>query len=83
MTLGSIPEFRRMGLASVLVDSAVNYAETSPDCGAVFLHVIHYNTAAIKLYERNRFHFFKELTGQILFFNVSLSHLYFSLQTFT
>lgn len=43
MTLGCVPEFRRCGLGSILVNRVVDMIETRPDCGTLYLHVITYN----------------------------------------
>eukprot|EP00956_Cyclotella_meneghiniana_P016686 scaffold26508_cov29-Cyclotella_meneghiniana.AAC.5 len=43
MTLGTVPEFRRFGLGSILVNRVVDMIETQPECGALYLHVITYN----------------------------------------
>lgn len=63
LTLGSMRTYRRIGLGSALLAKCTDYAETIKSCGAVFLHVIHYNTAAIKFYERNDFEYFRELSA--------------------
>jgi ribosomal protein S18 acetylase RimI-like enzyme len=43
MTLGTVPEFRRVGLGSILVNRVVDMIYTRPECGALYLHVITYN----------------------------------------
>jgi ribosomal protein S18 acetylase RimI-like enzyme len=43
MTLGTVPEFRRLGLGSILVNRVVDMIQTRPECGALYLHVITYN----------------------------------------
>lgn len=43
MTLGTVPEFRRSGLGSILVNRVVDMINTRPECGALYLHVIIYN----------------------------------------
>jgi histone acetyltransferase MCC1 len=35
LTLGVQPEYRRYGIASILISKCVEYAQSSPDCGAV------------------------------------------------
>lgn len=58
LTIGCIPELRRSGLASKLVNMCVEYSTSNPKCGAVYLHVLTTNQAAIKLYEKNSFIFY-------------------------
>ena len=70
LTIGCIPEMRKQGLASKLVNMCVEHSANNPKCGAVYLHVLTSNQAAIRLYERNLFIFyhtrynFYEIDGQ-------------------
>ena len=48
-------------MAAALVDSARQYALSTRSCGALYLHVIHYNWAAIRFYENLQFEFFGTL----------------------
>lgn len=50
MTLGTVPEFRRFGLGSILVNRVVDMIETRPECGALYLHVITYNKGGERHY---------------------------------
>mmetsp|Transcript_16372 Transcript_16372/g.24003 ORF Transcript_16372/g.24003 Transcript_16372/m.24003 type:complete len:402 (+) Transcript_16372:99-1304(+) len=52
MTLGTITAYRQRGLGSVLIRKCCAMAERDKQCGVVYLHVITYNTAAIRFYER-------------------------------
>ena len=58
LTIGCIPEMRKQGLASRLVNMCVEHSSNNPKCGAVYLHVLTSNQAAIRLYERNAFLFY-------------------------
>lgn len=56
MTLGVVDECRRMGLATKLLELTISYIQyTQPLCKLIYLHVITYNEAAIRFYERNDF----------------------------
>ena len=66
MTLGTVREFRRTGLGSLLVERVVDMINTTPECGALYLHVITYNEGAMKLYEKLGFAFVKEIKGETL-----------------
>jgi ribosomal protein S18 acetylase RimI-like enzyme len=60
LTLGVIDELRRKGVATKLLkETEVVIKERDPECGVVFLHVIGYNHAAIWMYEKNGFRWFK------------------------
>ena len=63
LTLGVRKEYRNMGLASHLVQKSIQVAKLDQSCGIVYLHVIHYNKAAIKMYENNNFEFLKTMTS--------------------
>lgn len=52
LTLGLIDRYRRSGLGTKLVQSCQSYAEANSRCGALYLHVIHYNENAIRFYKR-------------------------------
>lgn len=52
MTLGAVPEFRKKGLGSELVKRCLELARSEHKCGVVYLHVIRYNTNAIRFYEK-------------------------------
>lgn len=73
LTIGVRPEYAKLGLASRLLAGCVEYARRNKSCGAIYLHVIHYNAAAIRFYEKNNFEFFTELEGKMLFTKFSIS----------
>ena len=53
MTLGVVDEFRRRGLGLRLISETVKYVEeTCLDVGLIYLHVVEYNTPAMRLYEK-------------------------------
>lgn len=59
LTIGCVPQYRKQGVASKLIQMSIEYARTVPSCGAVYLHVIDYNHSAVKLYQKNRFQYLK------------------------
>jgi ribosomal protein S18 acetylase RimI-like enzyme len=59
MTLGTAVEYRHLGIGTTLVERAVSHAQQDERCGAVYLHVITYNQAAISFYEKLGFVFGK------------------------
>ena len=61
LTLGLTQEYRRSGLGTRLLQFTLDIARNNVSCGAIYLHVIHYNEAAIRFYERNDFMFFRSL----------------------
>lgn len=61
LTLGLCSDYRRTGLGTELLMLTLKHAAKNSKCGAVYLHVIHYNIPAIKFYERNGFTFLREL----------------------
>eukprot|EP00804_Cyclotella_cryptica_P020651 CCRYP_003471-RE/>CCRYP_003471-RE protein AED:0.20 eAED:0.20 QI:197/1/1/1/0.75/0.6/5/2458/445 len=71
MTLGTVPEFRRSGLGSILVNRVVDVINTRPECGALYLHVIVYNKGAMRLYERLSFLRVKEIQDYYTINNVN------------
>lgn len=71
LTLGCRNEYRRFGLASILINNVIEYGSTNKYCGAVYLHVIHYNQAAIKFYEKNNFQYFQSIDN---FYTISNMH---------
>jgi ribosomal protein S18 acetylase RimI-like enzyme len=64
LTIGVRPQYAKLGLASKLLEGCVEYGRRSRSCGAIYLHVIHYNMPAINFYEKNQFEFFKEIEGR-------------------
>lgn len=54
MTLGVVKEYRHLGLATKLVKKVFNETilPLGDECGCMYLHVITFNDAAIKFYER-------------------------------
>lgn len=56
MTLGVVSTYRNEGLGSRLVQQCEQLVEHDPECGVLYLHVITYNHAAIRLYEKLGFH---------------------------
>lgn len=63
MTLGTETEFRHARLATTLVKKCIQIVENDSQCGALYLHVITFNTAAIRLYERLGFYRVQEIEG--------------------
>jgi ribosomal protein S18 acetylase RimI-like enzyme len=61
MTLGTVTEFRHARLATTLVEKCIRVVENDDQCGALYLHVITFNTAAITFYERLGFYRVKEI----------------------
>lgn len=58
LTLGVVEEYRRNGIATLLLNSLVDHLTKNPDgnsCKAVYLHVLTSNTTAIQFYERRNF----------------------------
>jgi len=58
LTLGVVREFRRNGIATLLLNSLVDHLTKNPDgnsCKAVYLHVLTSNTVAIQFYEKRSF----------------------------
>ena len=61
MTLGTVEEHRKTGLASSLVRWVESLVQQDPACGGVYLHVIKYNDSAIRFYERLGFYRVEEI----------------------
>jgi hypothetical protein len=55
LSLGVFKEFRRLGLASLLLDTLYDYLASETDCKAIYLHVLCSNTVAINFYEKKNF----------------------------
>ncbi|KAG5190280.1 acyl-CoA N-acyltransferase [Tribonema minus] len=63
LTLGVLDEYRRAGVGAALLRRCVAAARAEPRCGAVFLHVITYNAAAMAFYARAGFVRVCEVSG--------------------
>lgn len=61
MTLGTVEEHRKTGLASVLLRWIESLVQQDPLCGGIYLHVIAYNESAIRFYERLGFYRVEEI----------------------
>lgn len=59
LTIGCVASYRQQGIATNLIQRCISYANSIPTCGAVYLHVIEYNSGAVKLYQKNRFQYLK------------------------
>ncbi|KAH9101073.1 hypothetical protein Ae201684P_007261 [Aphanomyces euteiches] len=55
LTLGSRQDYRRRGIASVLLNTCIHEAQMTPSCCALYLHVKADNASAIRFYEKNGF----------------------------
>ena len=55
MTIGVLDEFRKMNIGSNLLKYIYNKAVEIDGCIGVYLHVIYYNEAATKFYQKNKF----------------------------
>lgn len=56
MTLGTVDEYRGYGVATALVQRCMEMVEKDRTCGALYLHVIPFNHAAIRFYEKLGFY---------------------------
>jgi len=61
MTLGTVTEYRHLGLGTTMVQTCMRLVEKDPQCGALYLHVIVFNSGAIRFYENLGFHRVKEI----------------------
>jgi len=61
MTLGTISEYRHLGLGTTMIETCMRLVEKDPHCGALYLHVIVFNSGAIRFYENLGFHRVKEI----------------------
>ena len=71
MTLGTTSDVRKLGLGTDLVLKCIDFIKQEKKCGVVYLHVITYNVAAIRFYEKLGFRKMKEIEGmfsQLFFF---------------
>ncbi|CAG2100340.1 unnamed protein product, partial [Medioppia subpectinata] len=58
LTLGVVKEFRRNGIATLLLDNLIHHLtrnESTTDCKALYLHVLTTNLVAIRFYEKRQF----------------------------
>ena len=55
MTIGVMDEFRQMNIGSTLLKHIYKIALEYDRCIGIFLHVISYNEAAIKFYQKNKY----------------------------
>lgn len=70
MTLGVIDECRRYGLGTMLLKQITNLINLEyPVCEAIYLHVVDYNEAAIRFYEKNNFSTLKRIKNHYTIFS--------------
>lgn len=55
LTMAVENSWRKRGIASSLLNACIDYANSRPECGLLYLHVITYNTSAMAFYEANGF----------------------------
>lgn len=60
LSLGVCTNFRKQGVASLLLDSFLNHVTQVENqiCKAIYLHVLTMNSAAIRFYEKHYFRYF-------------------------
>ena len=56
MTLGTVSTYRNLGVATALIQKCRDLIQRDPSCGALYLHVITHNHAAIQFYEKLGFY---------------------------
>ena len=61
MTLGTVMEHRKTGLATAMIEWVESLVEQDSACGGIYLHVITYNDSAIRFYERLGFYRVEEI----------------------
>jgi ribosomal protein S18 acetylase RimI-like enzyme len=70
MTLGVVYECRGLGLGSMLIEEALRVLRASfLTCEVVYLHVVDYNEAAIRFYERRGFATLKRIKDHYVIFD--------------
>ena len=67
MTLGTHAQYRRCGVGQRLVETCIKQAMSNSKCGAIYLHVITYNDAAIYFYERLGFYRITIIEGKYFY----------------
>ena len=55
LVLGVVNEYRRQGLAGLLLDNLLQKLHSYESCKAIYLHVLHSNTHAIQFYQSKGF----------------------------
>ncbi len=55
LSLGVFKQLRRLGIASMLVDTLIEFLNSQSDCKAIYLHVMCSNLVAINFYEKRNF----------------------------
>ena len=55
LSLGVFKEFRRLGVASLLLDTLISYLRAETDCKAIYLHVLSSNQVAIDFMKKDIF----------------------------
>jgi ribosomal protein S18 acetylase RimI-like enzyme len=63
MTLGTVDEYRQAGLGTTLIQRCMEQVEQDSSCGALYLHVITDNQAAIRFYEKLGFYRVTEISN--------------------
>lgn len=78
MTIGVIDECRRDGLGTKLLEHSIMILQEAwPHCEMIYLHVVAYNEAAIKFYQRNEFKTLKKIKNHYQIFNKQYDALIF------
>ena len=57
LILGVDKEYRRQGLAGILLQNLINYLNKRATCKAVYLHVLYSNKQAIQFYQSKQFQY--------------------------
>jgi ribosomal protein S18 acetylase RimI-like enzyme len=69
MTIGIVDECRRYGLGSMLLNEVTKILnQNHTACEAIYLHVVDYNEAAIRFYEKNNFSTLKRIKNHYVIF---------------
>ena len=69
MTIGVVDECRRFGLGTKLLNYTIDLINKMwTSCDVIYLHVVDYNEAAIRFYEKNGFRTLKRMKDHYLIF---------------
>lgn len=72
LVLGVVKEYRRLGIATLLIDSLIHRLTSDESCRhvkAIYLHVLTTNFSAIKLYEKKNFRLHRYLPAYYIIDN--------------